>query len=173
MGQMTYQAELWLLGKVGIAAVCGAVIGLEREYRRKPAGLRTQMIVAAASALLTVVATVITDTVHDTELEAFVRTDPIRMAQAIITGIGFIGAGTIMTHRGDLRVEGVTTAATILLTAAIGIAVGVELFVLAGAVTVAATAIVAGVGVLERLARRRQHRHDMSSRPGDTPPKDE
>ena len=108
-----------------LAAGLGGVIGLEREYRRKTAGLRTNILIAVGSALFTIMSI---------ELAKEPGTDPSRIAAQIVTGIGFLGAGAILRTRAD--VHGLTTAATIWVNAAIGIAAGAGEFLLASAATV-------------------------------------
>src|SRR6266850_4684395 len=102
-----------------LAAALGALLGLEREYRRKPAGLRTNILIAVGSALFAIVSI---------EIGGAGGT-PDRIAAQIVTGIGFLGAGAIL--RGRLNVQGLTTAATIWVNAAIGIAAGAGLFAVA------------------------------------------
>jgi putative Mg2+ transporter-C (MgtC) family protein len=104
-----------------LASILGGVVGLEREVANKPAGLRTHMLVAASAALLIALGGVLVDLYDDLE---FLRTDPIRIIEAIIVGISFLGAGTIFQREQDDRVEGLTTSASILFTAGIGISVG-------------------------------------------------
>ena len=112
-----------------LAAALGAAIGLEREYRQKPAGLRTNILIAVGSALFTILS-----------LEATRNTgDPSRVAGQIVTGIGFLGGGAIMRNRNT--VHGMTTAATIWVNAAIGIAAGMGQYALA-AFTAALTLVV-------------------------------
>jgi putative Mg2+ transporter-C (MgtC) family protein len=101
-----------LVWRLLLAAVLGAALGVEREYRQKPAGLRTNILIAIGSALFTVVSISMT-----------ARTgDPSRVAGQIVTGIGFLGGGAIMRNRNT--VHGMTTAATIWVNAAIGVAAG-------------------------------------------------
>jgi putative Mg2+ transporter-C (MgtC) family protein len=95
-----------------LAAGLGAALGLEREYRQKPAGLRTNILIAVGSALFTILSLEMTKGVGDTS----------RVAGQIVTGIGFLGGGAIMRNRNT--VHGMTTAATIWVNAAIGIAAG-------------------------------------------------
>ena len=102
-----------------LAAGLGAVLGVEREYRQKPAGLRTNILIAVGSALFTVLSLEMTKGVGDTS----------RVAGQIVTGIGFLGGGAIMRYRDT--VHGMTTAATIWVNAAIGIAAGAGQFGLA------------------------------------------
>ena len=108
--------------RVLAAAGFGIALGVERQYRHKPAGLRTHVIVCVAAGLLTTSSLLIGDRLHAPG-EAF------RVAAGVITGIGFIGAGTILQTRH--AVTGLTTAATIFMAAAIGIAVGGGLYYLA------------------------------------------
>src|SRR5437867_9103927 len=108
-----------------IALAAGGIIGLERSYHGRPAGFRTHALVCLSSSMLMVL------TVYqDTWFAAFsleqVNVDPTRMAQGIMTGIGFLGAGVIMKE--GLSVRGLTTAASIWITAAIGILAGVGLY---------------------------------------------
>lgn len=97
-----------------VAAGAGAILGAERESVGKAAGLRTHMIVALASALFVIVVT-----------EYGGAGDVSRVIQGVAAGVGFLGAGTILKHVDSERVSGLTTAATIWLTAAIGVAAGV------------------------------------------------
>ena len=103
------------------AAVAGALIGLERTYHGRPAGFRTHVLVCTASSLLMLLGTAEAAALSGLPLEA-VRVDPARMAQGIMTGIGFLGAGAIMKE--GLTVRGLTTAASIWMTASIGILLG-------------------------------------------------
>ena len=111
--------------KLILALVIGGLIGLERSYNGRPAGFRTHTLVCMASSLLMLL------TVHQIQLlpgipiEA-VRIDPTRMAQGIMTGIGFLGAGVIIKE--GLTVRGLTTAASIWMTASIGIVIGMGLY---------------------------------------------
>ena len=112
-----------VLLKLIISIALGGLVGLERQIKRKPAGLRTHMLVSMGACLFTVVSL---------EFGA----DPARVASGIVTGIGFIGAGTIMGSK--FHVKGITTAATLWVTAAIGLAVGAEMYIpaLLGAILV-------------------------------------
>lgn len=107
------------------ATVAGGLIGLERSYHGRPAGFRTHTLVCLASSLLMLVTMYQSTWFSGAALET-VRVDPTRMAQGIMTGIGFLGAGVIM--RDGLSVRGLTTAASIWITAAIGILSGVGLY---------------------------------------------
>jgi len=107
------------------ALVAGGLIGLERSAQGRPAGFRTHTLVCMASSLLMLLTVYQLDLLRDIPLET-VRIDPTRMAQGIMTGIGFLGAGVIMKDR--LTVRGLTTAASIWITAAIGILVGIGFY---------------------------------------------
>src|SRR6267143_5089463 len=115
MSELAEALRLHLLGKLSLAIVLGGAIGLEREIAGKPAGLRTNILICVGAALLTHVSVAITTIPERVG-------DPSRLAAMIVSGIGFIGAGTIMQTRGT--VTGLTSAATIWVVAAIGIAVG-------------------------------------------------
>ena len=106
------------------ACVCGIIVGLDREHNNKPAGVRTQMLVCVGSALLTSISIELSVSHMRPGLPA---PDPARLAAQIVSGIGFIGAGAIL--KGENRVTGVTTAATLWVTAAIGIALGAGYYV--------------------------------------------
>jgi len=126
--------QLKILGEMLLALILGGIIGFEREAANKPAGLRTHMIVAGSAALLTGLGEVLV--MQMSIEESLIRADPIRMIEAVITGITFLGAGTIIRHRGKDQIEGLTTAATLLLVGAVGIAVALGQFVLAIGATV-------------------------------------
>ena len=123
------RTELVLLLRLVLAGALAAVLGWERESAHKPAGLRTHMLVGIASALFTVLAEL---AVSQFPGEAGgVRADPIRVIQAVSIGIGFLGSGVIFVSKSGESVRGLTTAASIWATAAIGIAVGLQHYVLA------------------------------------------
>jgi putative Mg2+ transporter-C (MgtC) family protein len=117
-------------GELGLAFVLSALIGLERELRQKAAGLRTHTIVGVAAALIMLVSKY---GFSDVLVRQVIVLDPSRVAAQIVSGIGFLGAGLIIVRRDSIR--GLTTAATIWLTAAVGMACGGGLALLALAVT--------------------------------------
>src|SRR5256885_1274703 len=122
-----------VLGRVALAAALGAVLGLERELRDREAGLRTHLLVSVGSALFTIVSAYgfREFLVHGGSV---VRADPTRIAAQIVTGIGFLGAGAII--RQGLSVRGLTTAATLWVVAAIGMASGAGYYSAAAITTV-------------------------------------
>ncbi len=139
--------QLRILLYVILSMFLGAAIGLERELQDKPAGLRTHMLVAGSATLLVALGQII---VREYEVDSeLVRTDPIRIISAIITGVSFLGAGTII-RRGSDKVRGLTTAASLLFVASVGICVALSKLVLAIGVTAIALVTLRGVVYLER-----------------------
>lgn len=110
-----------------VAAVAGGMVGLEREFRGRQAGFRTYLLVALGSAVVMVVSNrlALRDWSHDGNYQ--VTVDPGRIAYGVMTGIGFLGAGTILHSKGSIR--GLTTAAGIWCVAAVGLAIGMGLYV--------------------------------------------
>lgn len=136
-----------LLGRVLIAAALGGVIGVEREFSEQPAGFRTHILVSLGAALFTLVgaygaAPFLGD-------ESAVRFDPTRIAAQVVTGIGFLGAGAILQQ--GVNVRGLTTAAALWVTAAVGTAVGLGYLV--GAIATTVITVVA-LYALKRLGRQ-------------------
>ena len=119
--------------RIFVAALLGGAIGLEREYRAKEAGLRTHFLVALGSAVFMIVSAYGFDGVMNTPEH---RWDVSRVAAQVVSGIGFIGAGTIIFHKSENVVRGLTTAAGLWVTAAIGRACGGGMYVLSIASTV-------------------------------------
>jgi putative Mg2+ transporter-C (MgtC) family protein len=118
--------QLIMLVRIVGALLIGAVIGLERTFHGRPAGFRTHALVCVASSLLMLVTVYQNEWMTQITIDA-IRTDPTRMAQGIMTGIGFLGAGVIFKE--GLTVRGLTTAASIWTTASIGILVGIGFWV--------------------------------------------
>jgi putative Mg2+ transporter-C (MgtC) family protein len=104
--------------RLGLALIAGAIIGVDREIKRKPAGLRTHALVSIGSALVIMVTVISSDNDNDAASRA---------VQGVITGIGFLGAGVIMQYEHERRVEGLTTAASIWVAAGLGMACGAGL----------------------------------------------
>lgn len=129
-----------------LAMLFGAVIGWEREVHDKPAGLRTHMLVSLGAASFMLLASELT-------LEAFsrdqVRLDPTRVVEGVVTGIGFLGAGTIIQAGGDVR--GLTTAAAIWVVGSVGLACGGGYYLLAGLVVVGSIFILVVCRLIERF----------------------
>jgi putative Mg2+ transporter-C (MgtC) family protein len=145
--------QLLIAGRSGLGALCGLVIGLERQLSNKVVGLRTHMLVAAAAALATGMGELLFTATDDAG-------DPSRILHAVVTGVGFLGAGTIF--RSETRARGLTTAATLFLAAVLGAIAGLGAPVLAIVATVLATVSLRGLLVAEeRLKLRYQHEEDL------------
>lgn len=125
--------ELLLLSRLAAAGFLAAVLGWERERAGKSAGLRTHMLVGIAAALYTGLAEL---AARDVPAGADYQSDPIRAIQAVAVGIGFLGSGIIFVGRNHDRVHGLTTAASVWATAAVGIATGLGHYKLAVGATV-------------------------------------
>lgn len=118
--------------RIFVAALLGGAIGLEREYRAKEAGMRTHFLVALGSALFMIVSAYGFEGALGSPEH---RWDVSRVAAQVVSGIGFIGAGTIIFHKSENVVRGLTTAAGLWVTAAIGLACGGGMYILAVAST--------------------------------------
>ncbi|MCM2531338.1 MgtC/SapB family protein [Neobacillus pocheonensis] len=114
--------DMEILLKLGISAVFGLIIGLERELKRKPVGLKTSLVICIVSCLLTIVS-IESAYMFPNSDKVKIQMDPLRLAAQIVSGIGFLGAGVIL-RRGNDSISGLTTAAMIWGAAGIGIAVG-------------------------------------------------
>jgi putative Mg2+ transporter-C (MgtC) family protein len=161
---MDWSAELQIVGQVLLACLFGGAIGLERELAGKAAGLRTHMMVAAASALLMSLAPLTIGRIAASSSPGLVGADPTRIMQAVVTGISFLGAGTIIVHRGR-SVEGLTTAASILLVSALGMTTALGAWRLAAMITVLTLLILGGIGLVEQhIARHRRKKQPAKPR---------
>jgi putative Mg2+ transporter-C (MgtC) family protein len=141
------QEEIIILVRVLAALGVGASIGFERTFHGRPAGFRTHSLVCLASSLLMLVTVYQNEWMTVLPLDT-IRTDPTRMAQGIMTGIGFLGAGVIFKE--GLTVRGLTTAASIWVTAAIGILIGIGFHFAATVGAVATLSVLAAFRFLER-----------------------
>ncbi|MED0659241.1 MULTISPECIES: MgtC/SapB family protein [Bacillus] len=119
--------DFHILVKLVISAVLGLIIGLERELKRKPVGLKTSLVISIVSCLLTIVSSE-SAYVFPANHDVNITMDPLRLAAQIVSGIGFLGAGVIL-RRGNDSISGLTTAAIIWGAAGIGIAVGAGFYV--------------------------------------------
>ena len=139
-----------ILVRLAVAAALGGVIGIERELREREAGFRTHLLVSVGAALFTLVSAYAwTDFTFSQS--GGVTFDPTRIAAQIVTGIGFIGAGAIIRH--GLTVRGVTTAATLWMVAAIGMACGAGFFWAAGIATAIALVSLGPLRIVSRVVR--------------------
>jgi len=132
---LNWQAQLQTVGAVLIAAVLGGVVGMEREMADRPAGLRTHAILAAAACLLVSLPDALLEYYSLEMAPEILRADPIRVVEAVVTGTAFLGAGTIFRDR-EHGVEGLTTAASLLLVGSIGISVALKQLLTAVLVTI-------------------------------------
>lgn len=136
-----------LVTRLGLATLVGMVIGLEREWRQKPAGRRTHMLVSLASAAFTI----ITFELFQASLQMAPdsKGDPVRVIEGVIAGVAFLGAGTIIQGRGE--VKGLTTGASIWLAGATGLACGggYYIVIVAGVTVGPAVVILALLGLLQ------------------------
>jgi putative Mg2+ transporter-C (MgtC) family protein len=161
--ELSLNQELQLVGRLGLALVLGAVIGFEREMDRQPAGFRTHALVALGSALFTIISA----------YGFSGGVDPTRIAAQIVTGIGFVGAGTILHHRGSIR--GLTTAASLWSAAGVGMAAGAGMLIIAAVGTGLIVVILALLEGVEGALRRwlgiaeRQSQLDPGDEPDDLP----
>ncbi len=168
VGAVTHFLQLHVLARLATAVVLGAAIGVERELHGKQAGLRTHTLIALGAALLTYMSI----TIPAPYAMAYHTGDVSRIASNIATGVGFLGAGVILHSRG--RIIGLTTAATIWVVAAIGVASGAGEFIPAVGTTVLVLVVLVPLRWFERRsararvrradARRERHRKGDLSR---------
>jgi putative Mg2+ transporter-C (MgtC) family protein len=157
MTEIVSAFRLDLMSKLALAVVMGGAIGLERQIAGKASGLRTNILICLGSALI-----------MDLSMNLGVSFggdrvgDPGRIAAQVVTGIGFIGAGTIMQSRG--AITGLTSAATIWMVAAIGLTVGAGFYVEALGATAMAVLVLAGLGRVEYRLLRMQRTHHVTVR---------
>lgn len=123
--------ELWILARVAAAMALGGVLGIERELGRHAAGLRTHMMIAGAAALIVGLGDVVAEHFTQEQYRDLLRIDPGRLIESVVAAVGFVGAGAILRARGDQQVRGLTTASSLLMAAAIGIAAGLGNYLLA------------------------------------------
>lgn len=136
--------QVTTIGELLLAALLSMLIGLDRERRQRPAGMRTHMLVGIGSCLFTVLS-----------VYGFQGGDSSRVAAGVVTGIGFLGAGTILHRKGDVR--DLTTAASIWVTAAVGMASGLGLWFIA---IVAALIVWVVLAVLRRFELKDDDRYN-------------
>jgi len=138
---------LQIFGQLALATLLGALIGVERELARKTAGMRTFALVALGSALFTIISQI--------AFASFVGTsyDPSRIASQVVVGIGFIGAGSIIFSKS--RVRGLTTAAGLWVSAAIGMAVAYRMYSIAIFATVVTIFILVFLWIIEQKILKR------------------
>lgn len=143
------------------AMALGGVIGLEREFKARPAGFRTHMLVAGAAAFLVSTTQLLIGRLEAaagaaSSTQQILNVDPLRMIEAVVAGVSFIGAGCIFASRDGDTVQGITTAASLLMVAAIGLCTGLGYTRLAALVTVVTLLVLVILKHLERWIHRRR-----------------
>lgn len=131
---MMFGAELTILFRLIVALCLAGLLGWEREDAGKSAGLRTHMLVAFSAVLFVALGEQFI--LHFNTLGIRMNYDPLRIIEAVVTGISFLGAGTIFVSRGKDKIQGLTTGASILSTSAVGICIGLGNYVLGAAATI-------------------------------------
>lgn len=154
--------QLSVLLTTAYAMVLGGLIGWERELKDRPAGFRTHMLVAGAAAMLVGLGDLLAVHFSAEGYRELVRVDPIRLIEAVVAAVGFLGAGAIFRRSGGNSVSGLTTAASLLMVAAIGIAAGLRVHVLAFGATLLTLAVL----LVLKWAEKRFEAHRDKTRPG-------
>jgi putative Mg2+ transporter-C (MgtC) family protein len=138
------------LPKILLSIFCGSLIGLERELKEKPAGMRTYMLISVGATLFTTVSVFFIE-------DWCGNSDPLRVTAQIVTGVGFLGAGTIMFTQG--RISGLTSAAAIWTSAAVGITIGLGMHLFAVIVTLVIVLSLIILGKIERALGLKGRKH--------------
>ncbi len=150
--------QLLLVGQIAFAMVLGGVIGWEREVANKAAGFRTHMLVAGAAALFVGIGLLLTRDFSEGLPVGSFSADPIRILQAVMIGVGFLVAGTIF-RPSESRVTGLTSAATLLFVAGIGMACALSHYILALCATLLTLIVLRIIVFFERRSRRSPKHH--------------
>ena len=142
-------------GRVTLAAILGGIIGIEREWRGRPAGFRTNILIAIGACLFTVLS------IEGFPLDGSTAQDSARVAAQIVSGVGFLGAGALLQTRN--KTKGMTTAATIWLVAAIGMAVGTGAYFLAVFTTLLTAAVLQLLRPVSKMVEQegKQHKQEV------------
>lgn len=159
--EMRFLTWYEILIRLGVALVIGLIIGFEREHHHRPAGMKTHIMVCMGAAIISMIQIMISEQVvvkvlENPGLSEVLKVDMGRLGAQVVSGIGFLGAGTILHYRGSIK--GLTTAATLWLTACIGLAVGMGYYFLA----VGAFVIVMCVLIILRFFQSRNFRKNSS-----------
>lgn len=154
---LSVDTEWGMLLHVIIASALAGIVGIEREFSNKPAGFRTHIIIGGAAALLIMLGRVLIRSYSDLAALHIISSDPLRIVQAIIVGVSFIGAGTILKLQSKHAVRFLTTAATTLLSAAIGVAIALQLYYLAVGVAVFTVVVNFLLGRLDTYISAKMH----------------
>ena len=157
---LSIEEQLILVAQVCGAMLLGGVIGFERELVNRPAGFRTHIIVAGACALLLRLGDPLLNYYLDRGLQDVLSADPFRTIEAVVTGIAFLGAGTIIQRQGKLKVHGLTTAASLLFSGSIGMATAVDLWVVAVCLTFLTVLLLRALDRVERWMEKAHVKRD-------------
>lgn len=149
-----WSLQLLLIAEVAFAMVLGGIIGFERELANKPAGFRTHMLVSGAAALLVGMGDALVAKFAEDAGHELIQADPFRIIGAVVSGISFLGAGTIFRGGGQ-HVEGLTTAASLLISASVGVAVGSRQWITAIGVTLLTLAVLRALIYVEAAIAKR------------------
>jgi putative Mg2+ transporter-C (MgtC) family protein len=139
------------IGLIALAGVLGAILGFEREIKEKTAGIRTHFLVSSSAAAIVVLGRILNE---QAVADGRIGGDPTRALHAVVTGIGFLCAGAIITRGSEQAPQGLTTAASLFFAATVGIAVAVEELVIAIGMTALALIALAGLPLLMRTIMR-------------------
>lgn len=160
--------QWWVVAGTAYAMVLGGVVGYERELKNRPAGFRTHMLVAGAATLLIEIGELL---MFESRYRgsSFITIDPLRLVEAVVSGVAFIGAGTIFASRSGQGVAGITTAASLLMVAIVGVAVGFGYYVLSLAITLLTLLVLAVLNLAERRKPRDPDADRPAAQPGTKP----
>ncbi len=147
---MDFSQDVSLLLRVAAAMLFGGVVGFERELGKHAAGLRTHMLLAGAAALIVGLGDSVAEHFQQDRYRDLLQVDPIRLIEAVVACVGFIAAGTIIRGAREGEVSGLTTASSLIMSASVGIAVGIGAYVIAAGVTVLCVVVLTVVQKLER-----------------------
>lgn len=128
----------------------GGIIGYERELKNRPAGFRTHMLVAGAASLLLGIGMLWVAQERTAGTGPEIQMDPLRLIEAVVAGVAFIGAGTIFSRRNGPAIAGITTAASLLMVAVIGVSAGLRYYLIAGASTALTLVVLTVLNLLDR-----------------------
>lgn len=159
---MEWTSQLQVIVSTAAAMLLGGLIGVERELKDRPAGFRTHMLVGGAASLLIGIGQLALVDQRLLEAPNWLNADPLRLVEAVIAGVAFIGAGTIFAHRGPEQVSGITTAASLLMVSVIGAATGFQYYVLAFSATTLTLLVLTVLNVVEGALKARRKPHTNS-----------
>lgn len=148
---MGLEQDLSILLRIAAAMVFGGLIGIEREMGKHAAGLRTHMLIAGAAALIVGLGDSIAEHFQQERYRDLLQVDPVRLIEAVVACVGFVAAGTILRGTRDDQVSGLTTASSLIMSASIGIAVGIGEYVIAIGVSILSLIVLA---VFSRIAKK-------------------